>query len=138
MEKKTKLGVGGNSGRGPGAISSSLSSLGRGLCTLNWLSVTDGTLWRALEYLVRGPLIQPISPVSWHLSMYFSIIRGSLFSPFRFISFHVFMEFVLTYSLFLSALSNCFFPIGCFSCYFVHSYDVLKAAANNLGEKVLR
>lgn len=114
MEKKKRLGVGGNLGRGPGAVSSSLSSLERGLCTLNWLTVTDGTSWRVFEYLVRGPLIQPISPVSWHLSMYFSIIRGSLFSPFRFISSHVFMECILTYTLFLSALSNCCFPLAAF------------------------
>lgn len=120
---------------------SSLSSLGRGLCTLNWVSVTDSTSWRVLEYLFgegsshSAHISTPVSWHLWHQPMYFPIIRGSLFPPVGFISFHVFMEFVLTYTLFLSALSNCFFPLATFPVSLYIRMMSLKQAANNLGEK---
>lgn len=71
------------------------------------------------------------------ISMYFSIIGCSLFSPFGFIPFRVFMEFVLTHTRFQSPSSNCSFPLAAFlMTLYMPMTDFLKAAANNLGERV--
>lgn len=139
MRKKKRLGVGGNSGRGPGAVYAALEED----CAPE-LPLSGGQhFMRSVRVFGEGSfqsahISTPLSWHLWHLPVYLSIIRGSLCSPFWIHLFPCIYGICSNMDPVFVSIIQLFFSIDCFSCYFLHSYDVLKAETNNLGEKVLQ